>query len=96
MTTHPSGAAGFVYNAALPEKTIIEEVQAYGSWTCRIPVLNLRPIAAPLHAKMESKIISASVPVGGATLKCIYTTPFEFGAGTELLTDLHSAFAYSA
>jgi len=91
VPSHPDGAAGLVFKATLPATLIVEEVQVYGGWTCKIPEIGFGPMAAPLHAKMEFKKVSTSVPAGGATLECVYATPFEFGAGAELASDLHSS-----
>jgi hypothetical protein len=99
--SHPGGAAGFVYKAVLPglplgapagSKTLIlEELAVHGGWTCKVDAMGIGPIAVPLHGKMESRKVSKEVPDAGATLECFYASPFEFGAGAELASDLHSA-----
>lgn len=97
ITSHPIGAAGFVYTAELPgapvgsQTLILQELTVFGGWTCEVKAMGISPIAVPLHGKSESKILNAKVPDGGATLECVYATPFEFGAGAELASDLPSA-----
>jgi hypothetical protein len=82
-----SGPAGFTYEADIPAGAKLTHLQVHLGWRCEDPaggpnILLPDPNNGTAHPK--ERLLSIAGPF---TLKCRYTTPFEFGAQANIRRD---------